>query len=223
MIREDYVLGWIKRFVRLLAEIAGLVKADQHRAAAQRIDLALRELLGLGADSLQSLSEGEIMARLTLGEATQLVREKCLILATLLDHLGTVLAGQDRHSEARECLLKALHILLGIMLQPDNPALPEYAPRVETLCEKLANTDLPSRTYAALMLYHEQIGLFAKAEDDLFALREAAPTDADVVEMGVAFYQRLLARDDAALDAGNLPRAEIEAGLAELRSGHPST
>ena len=223
MIREDYVLGWIKRFVRLLAEIAGLVKADQHRVAAQRIDLALRELLGLGADSLQSLSDGEIMARLTLGEATQLVREKCLILATLLDHLGTVLASQDRPNEARECLLKALHILLGIVLQPDSPVLPEYAPRVETLCEKLTNSDLPSRTYAALMLYHEQIGQFAKAEDDLFALREAAPINADVVEMGVSFYQRLLARDDAALSAGNLPRAEVEAGLAELRSGHQAT
>jgi len=134
-------LAWIKRFVRLLAEVAGLVKADQHRAAAQRIDLALRELLGMGADSLQSLSDGEIMARLTLGEATQLVREKMPDPRHVVGSFGHgPWPGQDRHNEARECLLKALHILLGIVLQPDNPVLPEYAPRVETLCEKLTNT-----------------------------------------------------------------------------------
>jgi hypothetical protein len=36
--------------------------------------------------------------------------------------------------------------------------------------------------------------------------------------MGVDFYARLRQRSDADLAAGNLPRDEVEAGLAEVRA-----
>jgi hypothetical protein len=36
------------------------------------------------------------------------------------------------------------------------------------------------------------------------------------VSAGLTFYQQLLEKSDAELDAGNLPRAEVEAGLNEL-------
>jgi hypothetical protein len=36
-------------------------------------------------------------------------------------------------------------------------------------------------------------------------------------EWGIAFYQRLQQQSDTALASGNLPRAEVEAGLAEVR------
>ena len=63
---------------------------------------------------------------------------------------------------------------------------------------------------------YEQGGTYARAEDELFALLESAHGHADAIGMGEAFYERLLALDDATLDAGGLPQAEVEAGLAEI-------
>jgi hypothetical protein len=46
---------------------------------------------------------------------------------------------------------------------------------------------------------------------------EAEPDNAVIVEFGIAFYQRLLAKSDAALTEANLPRSEVEEGLKELQ------
>jgi hypothetical protein len=67
------------------------------------------------------------------------------------------------------------------------------------------------------MQHFEQLGEFAKAEDVLFATLDAQPAQPGLREFGMAFYQRLMSKSDAALSAGNLPRPELEAGLAELR------
>jgi hypothetical protein len=37
-----------------------------------------------------------------------------------------------------------------------------------------------------------------------------------VLDFGISFYQRLQGKSDEALLSGNLPRAELEAGLAQL-------
>jgi hypothetical protein len=56
-----------------------------------------------------------------------------------------------------------------------------------------------------------------KAEDALYALLEAAPDHLDVMDWGITFYERLQGRSDDDLDAGNLPRSEVEAGLNNSR------
>src|SRR5512135_1560985 len=103
MIREDYIIGWIKRFLQMLAQIVGLVKAEQYDQAIQNIDAALQTLLDLGPDTVLTLSEGQIMARLIVGEPTQLVQAKCILLAATLDQLGLVLKAQNRTEQSRDC------------------------------------------------------------------------------------------------------------------------
>jgi hypothetical protein len=216
MIRQDYLLEWIKRYVRWIAEIIGLVKAQDYEAATRRIDLVLRTLLEVGSDSVTDLSDGEILARLTIGEHGHLVQEKCMVIAALLKQLGIVTAAQERLEMSRDCFLKALHLILGLKLREEPTELLEFAPTVEELAEALKPYDLPPRTHGALMIFYERAGKFSKAEDALFAMLEAAPGHADSVEVGVAFYQRLLELGDETLTAGGLPRAEVEAGLVEI-------
>ncbi len=67
-----------------------------------------------------------------------------------------------------------------------------------------------------LMQLHERAGEFAKAENALFAMLDAEPDNAAIVEFGVAFYRRMLGQSDAALTEGTLPRTEVEEGLEEL-------
>ena len=61
------------------------------------------------------------------------------------------------------------------------------------------------------------MGRYAQAEDLLYELLEAAPGSKQMVVQGVSFYQRLLQKSNQELITGNLPRAEIEEGLAELK------
>jgi hypothetical protein len=218
MIREDYIIGWIKRFVQLLAQIVGMVRQEKYQAAMQAIEGALQTLLDLGPDSIITLSEGQILARLTVGGPTQLVQTKCIMLAAILEQLALALAAQNRASESRDCRIKALHIMLGITLNEEPAPLPEYAPKVEVLAAALKGETLPPRTYGALLHFFEHIGDYAKAEDALYMLRDAQKDETLTEEVGVAFYERLLAQSDASLITGNLPRAEVESGLAQLRA-----
>ena len=216
MIREDYIIAWIKRYVRLLAEIIGLVKTADYEQAIRRIDLALRDILNLGTDSVQSLSDGEILARLTMGEPPQLVQERCVVIAALLRQLGLIAAAEGKQDLARDCHLKCLHIVLGLKLRPDVSELPEYAPSIEELASWLKEHDLPPRTYAGLMLHFEANQEFAKAEDALFEMIGAAANNVDALDTGSAFYDRIRALSDDVLELGGLPRVELESGRSEL-------
>lgn len=223
MIREDYLIAWIKRYVRLLAEIAGFIKAQDFEAAARRADLALRELLNMGTDSVVSLTEGEILARLALGDPPPVVRDKCLMVAALLNSQGQVAVGKGNPDLGRDCWLKALQVVLGIQLREPGCEVPEFAPKVSELLDRLRGADLPARTEATLILYHERCGEFDLAENALFRLLEAteAADHAGVIDLGMSFYRRLSLLSDEALAAGNLSREEVGAGLKELLARQP--
>ncbi|MBU6402869.1 MAG: hypothetical protein KGS61_21320, partial [Verrucomicrobia bacterium] len=197
------------------------IQSEDYQAALRRLDVALRDLLGLGCDSVAALADGEILARLTLGEPTPFVQEKCLVLAALLKQLGRVCAAQQRTDESRECFLKALHLIVGTELQNPSLARPDYAPTVEELVEQLRPQTLPPRTWGALVVLYEQRGQFGKAEDALFSLLEASAGNVNATEMGIAFYRRLQGLSDEVLAAGGLPRPEVVAGLEEILRAHP--
>jgi hypothetical protein len=77
---------------------------------------------------------------------------------------------------------------------------------------------LPLETQARLMQHYERTGEFAKAEDALFAMLDAEPEQAPLLEFGISFYRRLEGQSDSRLADGNLPRAEVEAGLTDLNA-----
>lgn len=217
MLREDYILAWIKRYVQWLLEIVGAVKAEDHLAAARRIDQLLRLLLDVGPDSVTRLTDGEILARLALGDPPALVQERCVVIAVALQQLGLICAAQGQTDASRDCLVKALHLALGLRLRGAG-ALAEHAPGVDTLLDQLRPHALPPHTYAALMLFHEQERRYGRAEDALFALLDALPDEADPLEMGLGLYRRLAALSDELLAAGGLPRPEVEEGRRELEA-----
>ena len=216
MIRQDYILEWIKRYVRWITEIIGFVRAKDYESAIRRIDMALRTLLEVGSDSVTSLTEGEMLARLSLGGLGPAVDDKCMVIAALLKQLGIVCVEKQQLAMSRDCFLKSLHLVLGLKLREEDTELADYTPTVVELAEFLKPYDLPPRTHGALMVYYEQTGEFALAENALFALIESAPGHSEPAAIGIAFYQRLLAQSDETLVAGDLPRAEVETGLAEV-------
>jgi len=216
MIRRDYILRMIQDFFEVLSRIKALKKGELWGEARGTVDAEFQQLIGAGAEAVAQLSEMELLALLIKGEPTQVVREKTLMLCTLLKEAGDVSTAQDRIEEGRSCYLKGLNLLLDTLTRDDAFDCPEFVPRVEVFVESLASP-LPLSTQARLMQHYERIGEFGKAEDALFAMLETDSSNTWLVEFGISCYGRLRSQSDGDLAAGNLPRSELETGLEELR------
>jgi hypothetical protein len=216
MIRRDYILRMIEEFFQVLARIKGLKQGQLWQEASGAVDEEFQRLIGAGAQAVGQLTETELLSRLIRGEPTQAVHEKTLMLTALLKEAGDVAAARGQSEESRSCYLKGLHLLLDALAQGEVSDYPDFVPRVEVFLAALAEAPLPLSTQARLMQHYERAGEFARAEDALFAMLDEAPDNPALAEFGIAFYQRLQGQSDAGLAAGNLPRAELEAGLAEL-------
>jgi len=216
MLRRDYILRMIEEFAQALARIRSLKKGQKWNEASEALDAEFQRLIGDGAQAVARLSETELLARVMQDGPTHLMRDKTLMLTTLLKEAGDVAAGEDREAAGRECYLKALHLLLETLARGDVFEYPDFVPKVEMLVAVLQTAPLPARTHALLMQHYERTGEFAKAENALFALLDAEPDNQRIVDFGIAFYQRLLRQSDAALANASLPRPEVQEGLKEL-------
>jgi hypothetical protein len=217
VIRRDYILRMIEEFIQALARVNALKQDQRWQEAAGAVDEEFQRLIGTGAQAVARLTETELLARLIRGEPTQAVHDKTLMLTALLKEAGDVAATQGRAKESRSCHLKGLHLLLETLAREEVSAVPDFVPRVEMFAAALHGSPLPLETQALLMQHYERSGQFAKAEDALFAMLETERGNAGLADFGVSFYERLQGQSDASLAAGNLPRPELEAGLADLR------
>jgi len=214
--REDYLLRHIRQFIQALTSIRGLAAIRQEHAALDAINEAAAQLLGLRSSRGPLLSVRERVSQLTVGELAELGRDTRAALATLLKEAGEIHIRQDRETEGYRCYVQALHLMLDMAAHDGTAALPDWAPRIEDLVAALAPFSLPPSLNAMLLEYYERTGAYGKAEDILFAMRAQAPEDDSVRTSGRAFYRRLQHRADDDLIAGNLPRDEVDAGLAGL-------
>jgi hypothetical protein len=216
MIRRDYILRMIEEFFQALSRIQKLRKDRRLEEATAELDQEFVRLLKSGAGEVMKLSETELLARIVQGEPTQVVHDKTLLLTTLLKEAGDLAIVAGRSEEGTAYYLSGLRLLLQVS-RGETFDFPQYVPTIETFVTALADLPLTLETQARLMQHYESAGEFAKAEDLLFRMIETEGRSPGLVEFGLAFYRRLQAQSDAALEAGQLPRSELEAGMAELR------
>ncbi|MFU8802906.1 MAG: DUF6483 family protein [Bradymonadaceae bacterium] len=69
-----------------------------------------------------------------------------------------------------------------------------------------------------LISYYEKMAQFANAEDCLWKALETAGNDPQIMRRGLGFYETCRKQADPRLEAGNLPREEVEEGYKELQS-----
>jgi len=218
MIQRDYILRMIEEFRRVVEVIMAYRSEGRWQEIVGTVDEQFRRLIGVSAREALHLSETDLTARLMRGEATQVVRDKMLFLIRLFKEAGDAAMAQDRLDEGHDLLLRGLELRVGTYWGEEPSERADFAPPVEAFTGALAGTTIPPRTQAILMHHYERAGAYAKAEDALFGLLETASGNAEVLDWGIAFYERLRGRSDAALADGNLPRPELEAGLAELKA-----
>ena len=215
MIRRDYIIRMIEEFAEALARIRALKQQRKHGEAAVLTEEEFKRITGIDSESLLKLTETELLARLIESEAMHAVRVKIFFLTTLLAEAGDIAAAEGRLEESRACYLKGLHLLLDSLARGDAFEQPEFVPKVELFVNAL--DEMPTQTHALLMEHYERTGQFGKAEDALFGILDGDVNNEYAVNFGISFYERLLGHTDVQLIEGNLPRAEVEAGLEEWR------
>jgi hypothetical protein len=175
MIRRDYILRMIAEFMEALARMRSLKKGEHWQELSAELDFQFKKLLGRGAPAVAQLSETELLALLVEEGPTHAVREKTLVLTTLLLEAGDVAMAEHRVNDGHACYGKALNLLLDTLARGEALECPEFVPKVDAVLAALAGAALPLPTQARLMQYYERMGEFAKAEDTLFALLDAEP------------------------------------------------
>ena len=191
MIRRDYILKMIEECIQALRRIQSLKRGQRWQEAQDWWMTNSKSSSGTGAEGLARLTDTELLAKLLEGEPTQAVRDKTLLLVTVLQEAGDLEFMQDRTERGRAFYLKGLHLLLEVLAQEDVFEWPEFVPKVEAFMAGLQDCILPMRTQAMLMRHYERTGQFAKAEDALFAMVEEDPANRKLLEFGISFYERL--------------------------------
>jgi hypothetical protein len=217
MIRRDYILRMIAEFLEVLSRLRSLKQEQLWREAQSTVEEQCRRLVGSDVLEVARSSETDLLARLIQGEPTQVVRDKVLMLTRLLKEAGDIAVGEGRAEDSRALYLKGLHLLLYAFSQGDAIDWPDFVPRVEMFVAALGDGTLPLATQAGLMQHYERTGQFGRAEDAFFRMLESEPDRPGLAEFGIAFFERIRGQSDAALAEGNLPRAELETALEELR------
>lgn len=162
-----------------------------------------------------------------------------------LQNLSVIYGGQKKWDEANKAMEKSTKLAeqLGEQGQPNFLAqvgqgclqlsvmLFESERFDDALKWGRAAEDLAQKAYEALgapvlsiyitsqlnlVSYYERLGKFADAEDALWKALDVAGDDPLLLHRGVIFYENCRKQADARLEAGDLPRDEVDAGLDEL-------
>lgn len=216
MYRRDYIMRQIEFMVEVIQQVTGLAREKRYQAAMSLIDESLDKLFGLNGTLITRLFGREPLGQLTFGEEADLSQAKLIAAAALLKEAGEIQAEQGAENESFQSFLTALELLLTGLLNHDGSSPPEYAPEVKEMTELLADWHLPTHLNKLLLRYYHKLGQLDEAENLLFEMIEEKPEDEGIWQLGMTFYRLILEASDAYLQAGNLPREEAEAGLAEL-------
>lgn len=186
--------------MRLVRQIAAAMQASLQFRKAGMFDPAhgavaesMHALAGIDLRRVLDTTLDDLRVMLQFGHELHMP-ERAALIATLLEEEGRV--RESSGADATPVYIRCLELLTELA-----PAeLPEYAPA-------------PAALLASIARCHEGAGRLADAEDALFRLLDVDPS---AVDDGLAFYDRALLLDDAALERGGLPREEVEESRREI-------
>lgn len=214
MLKQDYVLRMIDQLARAVGRLVARMRQEDREKVEESIGNTLEELTGLRFDLLDTLSLEALLKILEVDGERDPAR--CLAIAEMCLLRSELDRKDGFETKASNLQVRALTLFLEALFVFRHAALAPTEERVERLVADLGVFDLPPETLIRLFRYRASQGRFADAEDALFELVGRGLDDDGPRAEGRAFYERLLTLDDATLEAGRLPRDEVEEALADL-------
>src|SRR5260221_639402 len=212
MIRRDYFLRMVQELTQALTRILFLKKAQEYPKAVDEIENALTRFWNLTQDQIKTFSLEQWIEQCRQEEGP--MGEKLAALAELFREQDELYALQMNLPESQRTGALSLGLYLEAVVSPGTVISVDLLDKIEQLIERTSTAGLPAAVWARLLSYYETRGMLAKAEDALFDWLDTG--DADAAAAGLAFYARVAAKDNRELEAGGLPRDEIEKGPEEF-------
>lgn len=213
MFQRDYFMRMIAQMTEAIGQVLRLRQEHKHEEALIVIDELLEKHFRLNGRLVRSLSEEDLirlMSKNGISDTDQLQAVALLIKqeAILRDEMGM-------ESESFALNVRSLRLFIRLSLMEAEPVIVRPEEQIEELLEALAPYELPDSAKRLLMEWHESQGRYDKTEDVMHELLESgALTAADAA----GTYERLLGMSDERLEAGGLPRTEIEQALSALEA-----
>lgn len=212
-IEDDLIERTLEQLAEVVRALSGVGATQNIAVAETALQEAYREHTGAEATLFRSLPSDQLLT--VLSSAGVLDREKSFLLAKLFE-LETALARATGETVPVALQLKAFDLYLeSALAELDFDTLDDDLGRVR---EELADFVLPAATQWRVFDYDVLHGRYADAEDALFALLETFGPSDELAGRGRSFYHSLQAKTDTALDAGGLPRSEVDEGLANFEA-----
>jgi tetratricopeptide (TPR) repeat protein len=201
----------IELAAQALARVLALAKGGKRDEAIGLFDEAYKPIAGVSGKVVATLDEEQLLTLLTSGSAPDPRRLTVAIELLVTEADLRAEAGEEQQAAAhyRRALGLTAYLAGHLGRLPDGDLPRKLADRAGMLALTPAQ-----RLHLARL--HEALGQYGDAEDVLFEVLDDDPEATAAIDHGIAFYQRLLAKDDAELEAGNLPRDEVRSALAEL-------
>jgi hypothetical protein len=214
MITRDYIMRMINQLAASLARVLFLKNAREFPQALTEIQKTCKQLIGADLKFLRRLSDVQLIE--LLGGDRELASSKYYVLGMLFKEQSDIDLLLGRREETLEHLTTSLSLLIEALLNAEGAVDAGHAETIDHILQQLRDPDIPTHIRAKVFSYHERVGTYDKAEDVLFDLISAGTFSPS---RGLEFYERLLKKPAEELLRGNLPRQEVEEGLATLRNG----
>ncbi|GLX66288.1 DUF6483 family protein [Paenibacillus glycanilyticus] len=213
MFRRDYLMNMIEQMTEAIGQILQLKRELKHQEALLVIDELLDKRFGLSGKLIRSLSDKDLMAVLTTNGIIE--TDKIQAIAVTFKQESELHAELGNEDASFVSGLKAVQLFMRLSLVGAEPTIVNPTKEAEQLLEQLKAYELPAHAKQLQAEWLEGEGQFARAEDVLYELLEDEVIAKEEVE---AFYRRILFCEDERLEAGGLPREEVQYGLESLQA-----
>jgi hypothetical protein len=213
VIERDYIMRMVDMLGKFLARALFLKTSHDFPKAADELATAYKNLLGLDRTVALTLSESQLVT--LMGGDGPITASKCFVLGMLLKEDADLFRVQGDNDHPPILSGRALSLLLTAYCAEGKPLHGSHRQSIEDLWTSCDQGLLTTSTRGNMFRFYELTGRFDRAEDLLFTLIEL---DKTFLAAGLEFYQRISERTDKELESGNLPRAEVEESMRELRA-----
>lgn len=211
MFQRDYFMRMIEQMTEAVGQILNLKRQHKREEALLVIDDLLDKRFRLSSKLIRTLSDEDLMKVMTTNGLVE--TDHLQAIAILMKQESELYDELGREEESFIAAVKSLHLFMRLSIMGAEPTIVEPREQVDELLEQLLPYELSLPTKRLLAEWYEAEGRFALVEnvihelleDDVLSLTEAAEV-----------YERMLHQSDERLQAGGLPRDEIEQGLTAL-------
>ena len=208
MLRKGYIQHQIEGLSQALGMLFGITLDKE--AVLQKLGTSCKNLTGLDLDTLLRLDDTTLLGMFEGGDRTR-TAGNAFVAAQFLLRRALADPTVARAARRKAALLYSEALALESSLRSS-----EYRSELESLLAEVEATDPTHHVLRQAARVHEALGAYDRAENYHYHLQDAGAEGA--TEDVIAFYERLLKIPDEELDAGNLPRNEVKAALAERLS-----